>query len=88
MVNHLSLLRGRLFVGRVLLAGQRSFGHPERVFCHGARASSATFPEPLPAQVEDLTKSEEDTHEAGHHHENSEYFLLCGPEQHKIIDVR
>ena len=76
----------RLAVCRVFLPSQRGSVHHEGVFSHGARSSSATLWEPFPTQVEYLAKSEGHTHEARHHHEDGEYFLLCWPEKHIVKD--
>lgn len=47
---------------------------------------SKAFPASLSAQVEDLTHSQEDAHKTGHHHKDSEYLLLCGPEEDIVRD--
>lgn len=82
----------RLVVCRALFLSQRRFGHHEGFSSSRAGFASAALREPLPTQVEDLAKCEEDAHKAGHHHEDSEYFLLCGPgefvgreETHNVI---
>lgn len=87
-VGYLGLIQGRLVVCCVLLPSQRSSDHHEGVLPRWATSTFAALREPLPTQIEDLTKSEEYAHKAGHHHEDGEDFLLCGPEGYMVKDER